>query len=128
MEEKKKNKFLKALKVTVVTILISLLLLFLIPIMFPGRIAEEVKQFANEKLDGELNFSEAKLSFFNHFPSLTLTLKNFKLNGSAPFKNETLISANEIAFGINVKALILDSEVKIDKIFLSNAYMNVKVN
>ncbi len=128
MEEKKKNKFLKALKISIATIFILLLLMFLFPIVFPGKIAQEVKLFANEKLEGELNFSEANLSFFNHFPSLTLTLKNFKLNGSAPFKNETLISANEIAFGINIKTLIFDSQVKIDKIFLSNALMNVKVN
>ena len=128
MEEKKQNKFFKALKLAIATIFVLLLLMFLFPIVFPGKIAQEVKLFANEKLEGELNFSEANLSFFNHFPSLTLTLKNFKLNGSAPFKNETLISANEIAFGINVKTLIFDNQVKIDKIFLSNALMNVKVN
>ncbi|MBK8599569.1 MAG: hypothetical protein IPN80_02570 [Flavobacterium sp.] len=128
MEEKKQNKLFKALKLTIATIFVLLLLMFLFPIVFPGKIAQEVKLFANEKLEGELNFSEANLSFFNHFPSLTLTLKNFKLNGSPPFKNETLISANEIAFGINVKSLIFDSQVKIDKIFLSNALMNVKVN
>ena len=128
MEVKKQNIFLKALKITIATIFMLLLVMFLFPIVFPGKIAQEVKLFANEKLEGELNFSEANLSFFNHFPSLTLTLKNFKLNGSAPFKNETLISANEIAFGINVKALIFDSQVKIDKIFLSNALMNVRVN
>jgi AsmA protein len=128
MEEKKKNTILRFLKISAISIAIVLLLMFLFPILFPGKIAEQVKLFANERLEGELNFSEAKLSFFNHFPSLTLTLKDFKLNGSAPYKNETLVSANEIAFGINVKALILDKEVKIDKIFLSNALMNIKVN
>ena len=128
METPKKSSLVKGLKITAITIFTLLLMMFLFPIVFPGKIAKEVKGFANEKLEGELNFSEAKLSFFNHFPSLTLTLKNFKLNGSAPYKNETLISANEIAFGINVKSLIFDSQVKIDKIFLSNALMNVRVN
>lgn len=128
MEKPKRSKILKGLKIAVITFVSVLLLMFLFPIVFPGKIAAEVKKFANEKLEGELNFSEAHLSFFNHFPSLTLTLKDFKLNGSAPYKNETLISANEIAFGINVKSLIFDSQVKIDKIFLSNALMNVRVN
>lgn len=128
MQEKKKNNIFRVFKITSISILAILLLMFLFPILFPGKIAEQVKLFANERLEGELNFSEAKLSFFHHFPSLTLTLQDFKLNGSAPYKNETLISANEIAFGINVKTLIFDSEVKIDKIFLSNALMNVKVN
>ncbi len=128
MEKPKKRSVLKGLKITVIAFCTLLLMMFLFPIVFPGKIAHEVKNFANDKLEGELNFSEAQLSFFNHFPSLTLTLKNFKLNGSAPYKNETLISANEIAFGINVKSLIFDSQVKIDKIFLSNAFMNVRVN
>ena len=128
MEEKKKSRILQFFKITVISIVLLLSMLFLFPIVFPGKIAQEVKLFANEKLDGELNFSEAKLSFFNHFPSLTLTLQDFKLKGSAPFKNETLIAANEIAFGINIKTLIFDNAVKIDKIFLSNAFMNVKVD
>jgi AsmA protein len=130
MEAPKKSSLVKGLKITAITFAVFtiLLMMFLFPIVFPGKIAQEVKSFANEKLEGELNFSEAKLSFFSHFPSLTLTLKNFKLNGSAPYKKETLISANEIAFGINVKSLIFDSQVKIDKIFLSNALMNVRVN
>lgn len=128
MEKEKKSKLVKGFKITVLTVLSILLLMFLLPILFPGKVAEEVKKFANERLDGELNFSKAELSFFNHFPSLTLTLKDFKLNGSAPYRNETLISAGEIAFGINVKSLIFDSTVKIDKIFLSHALMNVHVN
>lgn len=102
--------------------------MFLLPILFPGKIAQEVKTFANNKLNGELNFKEANLSFFSHFPSLTLSLNQFSLKGSPPFKKETLVSANEIAFGINLKSLIFDKKVTIDKIFLSDAFINIKVN
>lgn len=123
-----KAKAIKVLKIFGISISGLLLILFLIPILFPGQIAQSVKDFANEKLDGELSFTEVHLSFFNHFPSLTLTLEDFKLKGSKPFEKETLVSANEIAFGINVKSLIFDSKINIDKIFLSNALMNVKVN
>lgn len=128
MENKKKTTILTWFKRTVMAVVAFLALLFVLPIMFPGKIAEQVKLYANDRLNGKLNFTEAQLSFFNHFPSLTLTLKDFKLNGSTPFPNETLVSAGEIAFGINIKSLILDNEVKIDKIFLSDAFMNVKVN
>jgi len=128
MNETQKNKVFKGLKITGITLVVLLGLMFLLPILFPGKIAAEVKNFANEKLDGDLNFSEAKLSFFSHFPSLTLTLKDFKLKGSAPYKEQTLVAANEIAFGINLKSLVFDSKINIDKIFLSNALMNVQVN
>lgn len=105
-----------------------LLLMFLLPVLFPGKITREVKAFANRKLNGELNFKEAKLSFFHHFPSLTLTLTHFELKGSPPFKNESLLSSDEISFGINLKSLVFGGEVNIDKIFLANAFANIKVN
>ncbi|MCF6131074.1 AsmA-like C-terminal region-containing protein [Flavobacterium wongokense] len=128
MKKPSKSIVVKILKITGITIGSILLLLFLIPILFPGRIAEEVKSFANQKLNGELDFKEANLSFFNHFPSLTLTLTDFSLKGSAPFQKETLLSANEVAFGINVKSLLFDKKVNIDKIYVSDALVNVKVN
>ena len=123
-----KKIVLKILKITGISIASILLLMFLFPIVFPGKIEKEVKEFANHKLRGELNFKEANLSFFKHFPSLTLSLNKFTLKGSAPYANETLVSADEIAFGINLKSLLFDKAVTIDKIFLSDALMNVKVN
>jgi len=123
-----KKILLKFLKYFGGTIGVILLLMFLFPIVFPGKIEKEVKEFANRKLNGELNFKEANLSFFSHFPSLTLSLTKFSLKGSAPYKDETLVSADEISFGINLKSLIFDKAVAIDKIFLSDAFMNVKVN
>ena len=128
MKKPSKSIVVKILKITGITIGSILLLLFLIPILFPGKIAEEVKSFANQKLNGKLDFKEAHLSFFNHFPSLTLTLTDFSLKGSAPYKNQTLLSANEVAFGINIRSLLFDKKVDIDKIFVSDALINVKVN
>ncbi|MGC4040512.1 MAG: AsmA family protein [Flavobacterium sp.] len=128
MKKPRKSIVVRILKITGITIGSILLLLFLLPILFPGKIAEEVKSFANQKLNGELDFKEANLSFFNHFPSLTLTLTDFSLKGSAPYKNETLLSANEVAFGINIKSLLFDKKVTIDKIYVSDALINVKVN
>ncbi len=118
----------KFLKVTGIFIVGILLLMVLFPILFPGKIEQEVKAFANQKLNGELNFKEANLSFFEHFPYLTLTLTELDLKGSAPYRNESLIAADEVSFGINLKALLVDGTVSINKIYLSDALINVKVD
>lgn len=118
----------KFLKITGITIGSILLLMFLLPLLFPGTIAEQVKNFANKKLDGELSFKESNLSFFHHFPSLTVSLDDFALKGSSPYKNDTLVAAKEIAFGINLKSLIFDGAVNIDEIFVSDGLINIKVN
>lgn len=119
---------LKTLKITGIAISALLLLLYLLPILFPGTIGEKVKGWANNNIDGEVNFSKLRLSFFSHFPSFTVSLYDFSLKGSAPFKKDTLVAADEIAFGINLKKLLFDSKVHIDKIFLSDADMHVMVN
>jgi AsmA protein len=118
----------KILKYTGITLVVLLALMFITPLIFSDKIKEEVKKTANKKLDGELNYSDAHVSFFTHFPSLTLTLTKFNLNGSAPFQNEKLVSADEIAFGINLSSLVFGENIKIDQIFLSNALVNIKVN
>lgn len=123
-----KRFVIRILKITGIAAGSILLLLFLLPILFPGTIGEKVKNFANERLDGELNFSKVRLSFFSHFPSFTVSLYDFSLKGSAPFKKDSLLSAGEIAFGINLKNLVFDKKVNIDKIFISDAFINVKVN
>ncbi|WP_445455440.1 hypothetical protein [Flavobacterium sp. HNIBRBA15423] len=125
---KRKKLFLKFLKFSGIAIVILLSLLFILPIVFADTITQKVKIFANEKLEGELNFNNSSLSFFTHFPSLTLTLEDFNLNGSAPFQNEKLIVANEISFGINVSSLFFGYQTEIDKIYLDKATINIQIN
>ncbi|MEO6232461.1 MAG: AsmA-like C-terminal region-containing protein [Ferruginibacter sp.] len=123
-----KRIIIRILKYSGIGVVAVLALLFLLPIVFPGKIAQEVKTFANQHLNGKLNFKKAHLSFFRHFPSLTLSLTDFSLTGSTPYKDETLLSANEIAFGIDVKKLIFYNKININKIIIADALINVKVD
>ncbi len=123
-----KYKIIKSVKVFFISILVLLTLMVVLPMLFPEYITKEVKTFANSKLNSKLDFKEANLSFFNHFPSLTLTLHQFSLKGSKPYENQDLVSANEISFGINLKTLIFDRTVTIDEIYVSDANAHVKVD
>ncbi|MGK4567780.1 hypothetical protein [Flavobacterium sp. 3HN19-14] len=68
------------------------------------------------------------MSFFTHFPSLTVSLDDLSLTGSAPYRNDTLLKARQVAFGINLMKLLFSNEVKIDKLYVSDAFIDVKVN
>lgn len=125
---KTKSILFKIAKYTGITFVVIIGLLFLTPIIFADKIKEQIKKTANEKLSAELNYSDVSVSFFHHFPSLTLTLNDLSLNGSAPYKNEKFITAKEVSFGINVASLVFSKEVKIDQIYLSDSFINVKVN
>ena len=123
-----KSILVKTAKYIGITITVILALMFVTPYIFSDKIKEEIKKTANKKLAGEMNYSDVNVSFFKHFPSLTLTLNDFKLNGSAPFQKERLINAKEVSFGINVSSLIFGKSIKIDEIYLSNSTINIKVN
>ncbi|WP_230407946.1 AsmA-like C-terminal region-containing protein [Flavobacterium hydrocarbonoxydans] len=127
-KSKFKSILFKTAKYIGITFAVVLALLFLTPIVFSDKIKEQIKKTANEKLNAELNYSDVSVSFFQHFPSLTLTLNDLSLNGSAPYQNEKFITAKEVSFGINVSSLIFSETVKIDQIYLSNSFINVKVN
>nr|WP_199003262.1 AsmA-like C-terminal region-containing protein [Flavobacterium sp. ASV13] len=125
---KTKSILLKTAKYLGITFVVIIGLLFLAPIIFADKIKEQIKKTANERLSAELNYSDVSVSFFHHFPSLTLTLDNLSLNGSAPYTNEKFITAKEVSFGINIASLVFSKEVKIDQIYLSDSFINVKVN
>jgi hypothetical protein len=55
----------KTLKYTGIGMASILLLMFLLPYLFPSFVSNKIKQWANSSIQAELNFSKARLPFFN---------------------------------------------------------------
>lgn len=117
---------LRVLKIAGITTGSLILILFLLPYLFPRFVSNKIRQWARHSIQSELHFKQARLSFFRHFPALTLTLYDVRLNGSAPFAKERLIEADEIALGVDLRSVF--SEVRINKLFLTNAFINIQVD
>jgi len=122
-----KKTLLKTVKITGIAIGVLLLLLFALPYLFPKTVSDKIKQYAQGSITSQLNFSETRLSFFKHFPSLTLTLYDLSLKGSTPFQNDTLVAAKEVSFGIDLSS-IFQKKITIDKIFLDDAFINIQAD
>lgn len=122
-----KRTALRTLKIAGISIVSLFILLFLLPVLFPSTVSNKIKTWTNNSITGDLNFSKARLSFFNHFPSLTLTLYDFSLKGATPFQQDTLIAADEVALGVNL-ASIFSSSIRIDEIYLTKANIHVLVD
>lgn len=122
-----KRTALRTLKIAGISIVSLFLLLFLLPILFPSTISNKIKTWTNNSITGDLNFSKARLSFFNHFPSLTLTLYDCSLKGAAPFQKDTLIAADEVALGVNL-ASIFANAINIDEIYLTKGNIHIMVD
>lgn len=124
---KGKQVLFKALKITGITTVSIVVLLFILPILFAGPIQEKVKKWVNDSITSELTFSKARVSFFTHFPSLAVTLQDINLTGAAPFSKESLITAKDLSFGVNMFSLF-SKLVKVDEIYLSDAEANILVD
>ncbi len=118
---------LKLLKFILITLFILFGILLSLPYLFPDHISKQVRNWANKSIETELAFSRIHLSFFEHFPSLSLTLQDVTLKGSAPFEKDTLIAAKKVSLGVNLLSL-LGSSVKINEIYLTDGRINVMVD
>lgn len=127
MQLKPGKAIIKIVKYTGIGLGVILLLMFLLPVLFPTFVSDKIKSWANNSIESTLNFSKARLSFFNHFPSLTLTLYDVSLTGSAPFKKDTLVAAKEIAFGVDLASLV-GKAIQIDEVYITSGKLNVLVN
>jgi AsmA protein len=122
-----KKILFRVLKITGITITGFLLLLFALPYLFPHTVSDKIKQWANGSIKGQLSFSHTSLSFFKHFPSLTLTLYDLSLKGSKPFENDTLVAAKEVSLGIDLSS-VFQEKITIKKIYLNKAFINIQAD
>lgn len=112
-----------------VTAIVALLLIMMIviPILFKDQIIRQIKTTANHSLKSELNFGDISLSFFSHFPNLTLEISDFYLKSAPSFPGDTLVSARKLGFGINLKSLFSE-KIIVNKVFLDRASIWLKYN
>lgn len=117
----------KILKIAGISLMSILVLLIVTPLLFKSKIADEVQKAANRSLNSEVKFGNISLTFFRHFPNLTLTLSDFIMMGSPPFEDDTLINAGEVGFGVNLRSLFSD-RIRINKVYLSHASVQLLYN
>lgn len=103
------------------------LLLAILPELFPSYFSAKIKGFINENIEGTVDFRKARLSIFRHFPSLTLSLDDFLVKGSAPFSGDTLLAGKEFAFGLDLSTLFSE-KLSINEFYLVDALVNLQVD
>lgn len=110
-----------ALKITVAA-LVGLMIV--IPFFFQGHLVDKLKKLANDNINGTLDFKETGISFFSHFPNLTVTFSDFTLMGPAPYDKDTLAFGEEIAVGINLLSLV-KQRVEVGMIYIGGGNINL---
>ena len=95
----------KGLKIAAITVGVIIILMFLLPFAFQGKIADIVKTEGNKMLNAQFDFKNLNISLFRNFPQASVTLEDFWLKGTGEFANDTLVQAGEVTEQANVKFL-----------------------
>lgn len=119
--------FLLTSKIILAACTLFIALVFTIPLLFQEQVNTKIKEVINKQIDGELNYSKIRLSFFDHFPALTASLDDLSLKGSAPFKDIELLKAKQISLGIDILSL-LKSKIVVEQFYIDHGKVHVKVN
>lgn len=117
----------KGLKITAIVVGAIIILMFLIPFAFQGKIADVIKSEGNKMLNAQFDFTKLNISLFRNFPQASVTLENFWLKGTDAFANDTLVQAGEVTATVNLFSLFGDSGYDISKIFIEDARLHAIV-
>lgn len=107
---------------------IILIALVTIPIIFKDDIKKAIDDAVAENVNADVYFDAGNfgLSFFSHFPSLTVKMEDFGVVNHAPFKGDTLVSVQKFELAVNVMSLFGD-QIQLNGIYLIDPNINVKV-
>jgi len=118
----------KLLKYTAIVFLSLLLISFLIPLLFKGKIVKLVKAEINKNVDAKVDFKDVSISLFRHFPKLSIGLDDISITGAHPFENDTLLGAKRIDASVDLWSAISGSEMNIYGIYLQSPRIHALVN
>ncbi len=110
----------KALKIAGIAVAVILLLMFILPFAFQGKLEKIVKAEGNKMLNAQFDFRSLDISLFRHFPKASVSLHDFWLKGVGEFENDTLVRAGEVTAAVNLFSLFGDSGYDISKIVIAN--------
>ncbi len=120
----------KFLKITGITLLIIIILLIALPFVFQSQIKGMVKNFINQNLNANVEFSDVSLSLFRSFPQAHVEVSDLVITNFEPFKDETFVTAKNINFTMSVKELFKSSDeaIVINSINVNEALLTLKTD
>lgn len=83
-----------------------LVLLLVLPLLFRDRIAQGVKTAVNQNVNARVDWRDVGLSFFRHFPDLTLTLDDLTAVGVDRFQGDTLAAVRHLRVSLSLPSVL----------------------
>src|SRR5665213_3356837 len=118
----------KILKIAGIIILSLIIIAFLLPVLFKGKIMEIAKKEINKNVNANVDFKDVNISLFRHFPHVAVGLENLMVIGTGDFSKDTLITSKQIDVAMNLMSFFGNSEMKIYSITIDKPRVHAIVN
>jgi hypothetical protein len=115
-------------KITGIILLFLIVLAFILPFIFKGKIMEIAKKEINKNINAEVDFKDVDISLFRHFPRIAVGLVDLQVIGTGDFSKDTLISSKKIDVAMNLMSLFGNSEMKIYSITVDKPRIHAIMN
>ena len=111
----------KAFKILSIILLAILLVIFIAPFIFKGKIKNIVLKEANKTLNATLSVGNIQLSFIRSFPNVYIGLNDLVITGQGEFEGDTLANVKSFSLSTGIMDLINGSPYEITKIKVEKA-------
>ncbi|MEO6187728.1 MAG: AsmA family protein, partial [Ginsengibacter sp.] len=122
------KKLKKILKIFVIVLVSLIVLLFAASYIFRGKIVSLVKTEINKNINAKVDFKEVDISFFRHFPRVSIGLDELQVTGLGYFAPDTLLSAKRLDAAVDIMSFIRGDNMNVYSIILNSPRIHALVN
>ncbi|HBZ25342.1 MAG TPA: hypothetical protein DEO54_03755 [Rikenellaceae bacterium] len=104
-----KKLLLKITKYAAITLTVIIALMLILPTLFSGKIKKQIETLINSSVNATVTYKDPRLTFFAHFPVLTVTIGDFSVSGVPGYEKDTLFAGERLSLGVDILSLLRDS-------------------
>ncbi len=118
------KRFLKVFGITIAVLLAALIIL---PIVFKGKIVEQVKIAINENVNAQVDFGSFRISLLRNFPDVSFRINELTVVGVDEFQGDTLANVGSFFISVNLMSIFGSDGYEIKTIRVDNTDLMLKV-
>jgi uncharacterized protein involved in outer membrane biogenesis len=94
---------------------------------FRSKIVSLVKAEINKNINARVDFKEVNISFFRHFPKVSIGLDELQVVGAGYFAGDTLLFAKRLDATVDIMSFIRGKNMNVYSVFLESPQINAIV-
>jgi hypothetical protein len=118
----------KILKIAGITLFTIIAFIWAAPFLFKGKVSSLIRSAATKDLKAELNFASLDISWFRHFPNISIRLNDIGITCVGEFQGDSLLYAKQLDMICDVRSFISGDSIKIYSITANEPRVHAYTN